>query len=174
MADLQFEVVSGKEIKRVVNAMRAVDKKGPARIRSRMRAIAREGTKVVKPKARNLPAKGVKGGTSSTPHKRKQTRRAMARGVKVQASTGGKGGVGLRIVTSMASRKQAFLPRAFDLVPNWKHPVFQVEGRKKKEVTQRGGFGWFVEPLGDMRPQFEGQMREVIDEAREEIRRAGG
>ncbi|MFE6305038.1 hypothetical protein [Nocardiopsis sp. NPDC057823] len=174
MASQEFEVAAGKELKRVVDAMRKVDSKAPAKIRSKMRAVARQGAKVVKPKARNLPSKGVKGGTTKRPHKRKQTRRAIAAGVKVQASTGGRKGVGLRIVTSMPTRAQAFLPRAFDVVDEWSHPVFKTKEFPNRTAKQRGGFDWFVRPLGEMRPEFQAGMTQILDEAREEIRRAGG
>src|SRR5690606_31886689 len=73
MADgLEIELVSGREIKQVVDALRQVDKKAPARVRKEMRTIARSGAKVVKTKARKLPAKGVAGGTQARPHKRRQ------------------------------------------------------------------------------------------------------
>lgn len=171
MADgLEIELVSGREIKQVVDALRQVDKKAPARVRKEMRTIARSGAKVVKTKARKLPAKGVAGGTQARPHKRRQLRRALARGVKIQASTGGRRGTGLRIVTSMESRSQAFLPRAMDLVPSWSHPLFGTQ----RTVTQQGGHGWFVAPLGEMRPEMEQALRKLVDDSVEEIRRAGG
>lgn len=168
---IEVELVTGTEIKRVVDALRQVDRKAPARFRRAMRSIARDGVKTVKTKARALPAKGTRGGTKQHPHVPKQLRRMLARGVKIQASTGGRRGTALRIVTTTESRRQAFLPRAMDMMPTWHHPLF---GRPNTMVTQKGGHGWFVEPLGKMRPEMEAALRKLVDASVEEIRRAGG
>lgn len=166
---LEHEVIPGKEIKRVADALREVDKKAPAQLRKELRGIATTGAKVVKGKARTLPAKGTPGGTSRYPHKRRQTRRTLARGVKVQASTGGRKGAALRIITQMPDRKAALLPRAFDLLNTWSHPTF----KSGPTVQQPGGFGWFVQPLGEMQPETEAAVRQVLEDAKEKIRRAG-
>lgn len=166
---LEHEVVPGKEIKRVADALREVDKKAPAQLRKELRGIATTGAKVVKGKARTLPAKGTRGGTAKHPHKRRQMRRTLARGVKVQASTGGRKGAALRIVTQMPDRRAALLPRAFDLLDTWSHPTFKT-GPK---VSQQGGFDWFVAPLGEMQPESQAAVRQVLEDAKEKIRAAG-
>lgn len=162
-----FEIVSGREIKRVADKLREVDAKLPGQLRKDLRKVATTGAKTVKSRARSLSAKGTRGGTSKHPHKRKQLRRQVARGVRVQASTGGRKGAGLRIVTTMPTKDDAMLPRGLD--SKWRHPIF---GDKERWVEQ-DGTSWFREPLAQMRPAVDKQVRAVIDQAATQIASAG-
>ncbi|MFF8768492.1 hypothetical protein ACF07Q_28590 [Nocardiopsis dassonvillei] len=166
--DLGVTLVSGREIKRVADRLREIDKKAPNRLRKELRAVARDGAKDVKGRARKLPAKGARGGTTKHPHKRRQLRRQVAKGVKVQASTGGRRGAGLRIVTTMPTKEEALLPRGLD--SQWRHPVF---GDKEKWVEQDGS-SWFREPLAGQRPEIDRRIRGVIEGFVQEIASAGG
>ncbi|WP_152471678.1 hypothetical protein [Nocardiopsis gilva] len=140
--------------------LRAVDRKLPTKLRRELRKSVRPAVRKVKRKVRALPVKGVRGGTKKHPHTRRQLRRKVARGVRVQASTR----TGVRIVTSMPTRDEAVLPRGLDSqtrTGGWRHPVF---GRRDTWAESDGG-SWFIEPIADERDEIARDVRGVLKDA---------
>ncbi|TQN30616.1 hypothetical protein FHX37_0498 [Haloactinospora alba] len=166
-----LEVEVGREVARVAKELRAVDKKLPTKFRAELRKAGKSGADRVKSEVKSLPVKGVSGGTSAHPHKRRQLRRRVARGVRVRASTK----QGMRIVTAMPEAEQSVIPRGLDSATRhrgggWRHPVF---GNRDVWVDQTGG-SWFLEPLGEMQPDVQANVRRVLDDAAEQVAAAGG
>lgn len=167
---MEVRVVSGDEIRRTADRLRQVDKKLPGQLRKELRKAALPAVKRVKAEVRSMPAAGVRGGTSRHPHKARQLRRTIARGVRIQASTGGKRGAGLRIATVMPTSKQAMLPRGLDAgEKGFRHPVF---GNRDMWVTQPGG-SWFREPLAHEFPDVRGRIQRLLEETDKWIADAG-
>jgi len=167
---MEARVVTGPEIQRIAERLRQVDKKLPARLRKELRKAAQPAVQAAKREARSLPSRGVKGGTSRHPHRRNQLRRKLARGVRVQASTGGRRGAGLRIVTAMPTASEALLPRGFDSPEGFRHPVF---GNRDVWVRQDGA-SWFRQPIGRQSHEVRARVARVIDETAQWIAQAGG
>ena len=167
--DLAIEVAVGREIHAVAAQLRAVDKTLPTKFRAAMRKTAATAIKRVKTAARTLPAAGRRGGTAAHPHKPRQLRRAVARGVRAQAATGGRRGAGLRIVTSMPLPAQAMLPRGLDTPGGWRHPVF---GDREDWVDQPG-HSWFREPIAKEHPATKKAVLDLLAQARDQIASAG-
>lgn len=168
---MQVRVYSGSEIRRTADRLRQVDKKLPARLRKELRKAAVPAMKRAKAEARALKVEGVRGGTSRHPHRARQLRRAVARGVRIQASTGGKRGAGLRIVTTMPTSKEAMLPRGLDRGgKGFRHPLF---GDRGTWVVQPGG-SWFRRPVAQEMPEVRARVERVLQETAVWIAEAGG
>lgn len=167
---LDFRVLPGDEIRQVADRLRQVDRRLPTRLRTELRKAAKPAVAKAKARARSLPAEGVKGGTKRHPHRPKQLRRKLARGVRAQASAGGRRGAGLRIVTSMPTRSEAILPRAMDSHDRFSHPLF---GRRSVVIRQQGGDGWFREPIAAEAPRVQRRVLEVLEETAVWISQAG-
>ncbi|WP_119728336.1 hypothetical protein [Thermomonospora amylolytica] len=167
---MEVRLIPGAEIREVADRLREVDRRLPTKLRTALRKSAARGIKRVRAEVRALPVAGAPGGTAAAPHKRKQLRRLVARGVRAQASAGGRRRAGLRIVTSMPTEEQAMLPRGLDRGDEgWRHPVF---GDREKWVRQPG-YSWFREPLADEGPALTRDIRKVLAEAAEWIAEAG-
>jgi hypothetical protein len=167
--DLDVDVEVGQEIKAVADQLRAVDKKLPTKFRTQMRKTAATAVKRVKTEARGLPSAGSRGGGITPPHKPRQLRRAVAKGVRAQASAGGRRGAGLRIVTSMPLPSQAMLPRGLDTPGGWRHPFF---GDREDWVDQPG-HSWFREPIAKEHPATKKAVLDLLAQARDQIASAG-
>lgn len=167
MAKPSVEFELGREVTRVAAQLREIDKKLPTQLRAKLRKAAATGVRTVKAQVRSMPVSGRHGTTG--------LRRRVARGVRAQASTR----TGLRIVTSMPSNAEGVIPRGLDSRTGsggWRHPVFARSGVPRSDwkwVEQSGG-DWFVRPLALMHPQVQAEVRKVLDEAAETIRKAGG
>jgi len=173
---LAVDVGVGPEIKRVADELRAIDKKLPTKFRAQMRKTAAAGVRRAKTEARSMPVAGVRGGTRSAPHKPKQLRRMVARGVRVRASSGGRYGVGLRIVTSMPLPSQAMLPRGLDSSDpghpsrkGWRHPLF---GDTETWVDQPGG-SWFRAPIAEEHGPMGKALMDLLEAAAAQVAAAG-
>ena len=167
--ELQVVVAAGREITEVAARLREVDKRLPTRFRAAMRKAAAAGIRRAKTEARAMPSGGKTGGTSAHPHKAKQLRRAVARGVRARASTGGRYGAGMRIITAMPLPKQAILPRGLDTPTGWEHPVF---GKADQRVIQPGG-SWVRAAVAEEQPAMEKDLLAAIAHARDWIAAAG-
>lgn len=163
--------MSGPEIRRTAERLRQIDKRLPTRLRKELRKAAQPAIQAAKAEARSIPSRGVQGGTSRHPHKRNQLRRKLARGVRAQASTGGRRGAGLRIVTVMPTAAEALLPRGLDTPDKgFRHPVF---GNREVWVRQ-DGHSWFRQPIWRQGPAVRVRVVRVLDEAARWIAEAGG
>lgn len=171
MAALDYRVVPADEIRAVADRLREVDRRLPTRLRTELRKAAKPAAARAKAAARALPAEGAKGGTKRHPHRPKQLRRRLARGVRVQASAGGKRAAGLRIITAMPTKSEAILPRAMDSHQRFSHPLF---GRTGVVIRQEGGTGWFRESIAEEAPKVQRRVFEVLEETAEWIAQAGG
>lgn|SRR5690606_4764374 len=168
---MNVEIEVGREVRRVADQLRAVDKTLPTKLRRELRGAAKAGVQRVKREAKALPAKGRRGGTGEHPHRPRQLRRTVARGVRVRASTK----TGMRIITAMPDTEQSVIPRGLDSRTRhagggWRHPVF---GNRDVWVAQTGG-SWFLEPLAEEQPQVMRNIRDVLDKAAEQVAKAGG
>lgn len=163
---LHVEIELGREVKRVADALRQVDRSLPTWLRRELRRAGAAGVKRARAEARALPSGGRPGGTTRHPHKPKQLRRRLAAGVRVRASAR----TGMRIVTSMPTTAEAMLPRGMDAgSAGWRHKVF---GRDRVWVRQEGD-SWFLEPLAEEYPALIDNVRGVLEEAARTVQQAG-
>ncbi|MEV2277705.1 hypothetical protein AB0I72_19175 [Nocardiopsis sp. NPDC049922] len=174
---LDVEIQLGREVARVAAQLRQIDAKLPTKLRSELRKAAKVGVQRVKREAKGLPSAGKRGGTAKHPHKPKQLRRTVARGVRARASTK----MGMRIITAMPDAEQSVIPRGLDSRTRhrdggWRHPIFPRKGTDRADwrwVDQKGG-SWFMEPLGEMQPEVQANLRKVLDDAAAQVAAAGG
>jgi hypothetical protein len=154
-----YRIVSGPEFTRVANELRAVDASFPGKLRAALRRAATPIVADVRMAALSLPARG-----------RRHTglRARLAKGVGVQAGVGNN--ARMRFVTKVDNPQEAELPRGEDSGERgWRHPVF---GNQNNWVHQRGG-SWFRETIADDRSFLDDRIQGVLDDAVQQIDRAG-
>jgi len=167
---MEVRLVARDEVQEVADRLRRVDRRLAVQLRGALRRAARRGVKRAKAEARGLPAKGAPGGTLQHPHRARQLRRTVARGVRAQVRAGGARMPTARIITSMPDESQAALPLGLDSGPRgWRHPVF---GDRDVWVRQPG-FSWFREPLAEEAPAIADDMRQVLGDTAQWIADAG-
>lgn len=145
----------GPQFRAVAEALREVDDTLTPKFKNALESAAAPVLAELKAAALRLPA-----------HKLKHTglRARIAAGVGMKRTF-----QGVRFTTSMPPGEEE-LPRGEDSgLKGWRHPVY---GNQNNWVHQIGG-SWFRETIANDRPQFENKMQDVLDQARDQIDRAG-
>jgi hypothetical protein len=155
----EFDVIPGKEFKRVADALRVVDTTLPAKFRKELKAAAKPLVAAAKANAKNIQVK--------TPDQR-ALRRKVAAGVAVQVSTGRTARI--RIVTKMTEPSMAVIPRGLESSKGWRHPVFGHD----IWVTQKPEQHWFMTAMQEGKSETMERIRKVIEEAAKFIASHGG
>lgn len=154
----EVRVVSGAEFRRVVIALREVDDTLPAKFRRAVRDAAKPLMAKAKEEVLTLPTVG---------RQHSGLRKRVARGVRARMN---RGTSVIRISTSMPDKTEAMLPRGLDREKGWRHPVF---GDDNHWVQQRG-YSWFIDTMKDGREPLQKDLTDVLDEAANVVKRAGG
>jgi hypothetical protein len=150
-------IITGPEFRLVADALREIDDTFPGKLRAAMRRSATPIIQDVRMAALALPARRAK---------HTGLRARLAAGVGVQVGVGGN--ARMRFITKMPPGQEE-LPRGEDSgLRGWRHPVYGHD----VWVHQRGG-SWFRETIADQRPDIERRLQDVLDQAAEQIQRAG-
>lgn len=154
---VEWGVLSGGEFRRVARELKTVDRTLPRKFKRKIRDTVKPFIAIARKKVETLPVGGRE--TSGLRHR-------VAMGVKLFIP---RSAASVRVITSMKDPEEAALPRGLDTLKGWRHPVF---GNREKWV-QQPGYSWFIETMQDShKPMLEG-LKTVLDEAAEDIRRAG-
>ena len=142
--------IDGPDLSRLLNELKAADKKAATAVRKGIRIAAKSAMDDVKRTIESAPGSGKAG-----------TRRNIASGLAVRISTGKVAGV--RIVASSKNLPESRKPmlRAFNK-PSWRHPVF---GNKDEKWVVQQGRPYFGEVIERRRPDIEAAVRKAMDEA---------
>lgn len=149
-------VVFGPELKAIASAMRTIDNGLPSKLRATLKRDAKPLVNKAKAAARAIP---VDAGDE------KNLRRNIARGIKVQASTGKRAQV--RIVTSMPDATQAIIPRGLDDPRGFRHPVFGSTTWVVQTATSPNH--WFFNAMEGGQAEVNASVTATIKEALEFI-----
>jgi hypothetical protein len=156
-----YQVVPGRELRRVANALREIDVGLPTKFRKDLREAAKPMVVAAKAAARAIPV---------TNPDRRALRRKIARGVAIQAATGRSARV--RIVTKMPDVKEAIIPRGMDSSKGFRHPVFGRDQwvTQKPQTASR----WFMDAMQNGQPEALARIKATVDEAAAYVASRGG
>jgi hypothetical protein len=149
-------VTFGPELRSIANAMRTIDATLPTKLRAQLRKDAKPLVNKAKAAARAIPVhQGDK----------KNLRRTIAKGIRVQASTGKRAQV--RVVTSMPDASEAIIPRGLDSPKGWRHPVFGSDTWVNQTAMEPNH--WFFTAMQEGREAVDVGITKTIKEALELI-----
>lgn len=156
--DLGFNIITGPEWIRVVEALGRVDGELPHRLRAAIKEEAEDAADVARQRVRRLPTPRQAGHTG--------LRQKVAAGVHVVD----RGNGGVRVETSMPTASEGIIPRGLDRIKGWRHPLFG----DKNHWYSNPGYDWFVSTFDQHKDEFESSLDKVLEKAAADIADASG
>jgi hypothetical protein len=150
---LGFNVISGPEWERIIEALGREDYLLPIALRDSVEKDAEHLAKIARSRVLGLPTPSNAGHTG--------LRARVAAGVRVERQ--GTGGV--RIQTSMPTRSEGIIPRGLDRAKGWRHPLF---GDKDRWFSNPG-YSWFISTFSDSEEYIESGLHNVLERAADRI-----
>jgi hypothetical protein len=152
-SSLGFNIVTGPEWVRVIEALGRVDRELPGRLKRSLKDDAEDLADVARGRVLGLPTPRNAGHTG--------LRAKVAKGVHVED----RGEGGIRVVAEMKQPNESYIPRGLDTVKGWRHPLF---GDKSRWFSNPG-YDWFLSTFEQGEKKFESGLDRVLARAADEI-----